>query len=143
MNNLFGRKCTIYNQIPKSRTDSTIAAWKRFVMDSCNIQGGIQDRSTGNMQYVSGAYTVITKDVSHYLLPNFDKGGYYDEDEATHFTAAANDFIVFGEVDDPAPTNNTEFSELKKKYKSDGMVIKEAQVNIYGRPTDNITMIKT
>ena len=146
MANLFNCECTIYNQIPKSATDSTIVAWKKSVVNACNVQGGVQDKSKGSMQYVSGGFTVITKDTGRYLPANFEENGYYKKiqntDELDFFTAAANDFIIFGKIADPAPLDANEFSKLKSKYKLVGMVIKEVREYIYGRKTDNITMIK-
>ena len=137
MTDKFTKKCTIYNDIPDDGVNGR--HFDRFVIDKCLIYGGTAERSAnGTIQNIVNAQTVVTKDTTHYKspmeylrLPADKKNNYY--------TAQANDFIVFGEVDDVV-TTSLEFRDLQDKYKNNGMSITAVNPYVFGLSTDNITM---
>lgn len=137
MTDTFIHKYTIYNDIPADGVNDRQIY--RFVVDKCMSYGGISEVSSGGtVQNIVNAQTVITKDVEHYKSP-IEYNKLPMDEKAKYFTAKANDFIVFGEVDDVV-TSATEFRELKSKYKDNGMSITAVNPYIFGMPTDNITM---
>lgn len=137
MTDKFVKKCTIYNDIPKDGVNDR--HFDRFVIDKCLIYGGTAERSAnGTIQNIVNAQTVITKDIEHYKSPLEYQRLPMDEKEQ-YYTAKANDFIVFAEVDDVV-TTSLEFRDLQDKYKNNGMSITAVNPYIFGLATDNITM---
>lgn len=137
MTDKFTKKCTIYNDIPEDGVNDR--HFDRFVIDKCLIYGGTAERSAnGTIQNIVNAQTVITKDIEHYKSPLEYQRLPMDEKEQ-YYTAKANDFIVFGEVDDVV-TTSLEFRDLQDKYKNNGMSITAVNPYIFGLATDNITM---
>ena len=136
MTDLWKQKVTIYNDIPKDAVNDR--HWDRFVIDKCNIQGGIVSRADGTIENIVNAVTVITKDVSRYKTPLEYKQTPLDLAE-DFFTVQVGDFVVLGEVDDVV-TESPEWSTLKTKYKDNGFSIQSVSANINGMSVDNITM---
>lgn len=136
MTDLWGQKVTIYNDIPKSAVEDR--HFVRFVIEKCNIQGGIVSKADGTIENIVNAVTVITKDVDRYKepleyakLPVDIREGFY--------TVQVGDFIVLSEVYDIVTTSR-EFAELQEKYKDDGIVIRSVSANIHGMSVDNVTI---
>ena len=137
MTDLFNRKVTIYNDIPKDAVNER--RFDRFVIDKCNIQKGILQNADGTIEKVVNAHTIITKDIEHYktateyaLLPVDEKDKYY--------TANVNDFVVLAEVDDVVTTSR-EFQDLQIKYKNNGFSVTAVNEYIHGMAVDNVQII--
>lgn len=110
----------------------------RFVVDRCNIQGGIVSRADGTIENIVNAVTVITKDVEHYKQP-LDYAKLPVDMKEDFFTVQVGDFIVLAEVDDVVTTSR-EFAELQTKYANNGIVVRSVSANIHGMGVDNITV---
>ena len=67
MTDLWKQKVTIYNDIPK--TLILERRFERFVIDKCNIQGGIVSKADGTIENIVNAVTIISKDVERYKTP--------------------------------------------------------------------------
>ena len=133
----FTQKFTIYNDIPADGVNDR--HFDRFVLERCMVYGGTAERtSNGTIQNIVNAQTVITKDVDQYKSPLEYNRLPIDEKEK-YYTAKANDFIVFAEVDDVV-TTSLEFRDLQDKYKSNGMSITAVNPYVFGLATDNIAM---
>lgn len=136
MTNFYKQKVTIYNDIPSDGVNAR--RFDRFVIDLCNIQGGIVSKADGTIENIVNAVTVISKDVDRYKppleyakLPVDIREGFY--------TAQVGDFIVLSEVDDVVTTSR-EFAELQEKYKDNGIVVRSVPANIHGMSVDNVTI---
>ena len=136
MTDLWKQKVTIYNDISADAVNPR--RFDRFVIDKCNIQGGIVSKADGTIENIVNAVTVITKDVEHYKqpieyakLPVDIREGFY--------TVQVGDFIVLAEVDDVVTTSR-EWSELKEKYNANGISVRSVSANIHGFDVDNIAM---
>lgn len=136
MTNLWDKKVTIYNDIPKTAVKER--HFDRFVIDLCNIQGGIISKADGTVENIVNAITVITKDVKRYKEPSEHKNIPADL-RKEYFTVKIGDFVVLGEVDDEI-TDSQEYAELQKKYKDNGFVVRSVSPNIHGMAVDNVTM---
>ena len=136
-NDKFTQKCTIYNDIPADGVNDR--SFNRFVIEKCLVYGGTAERSVnGTIQNIVNAQTVITKDIERYKTP-LDYAHLPVDEKTKYYTANANDFIVFAEVDDIV-TTSLEFRDLQDKYKNNGMSITAANPYIFGLATDNVTM---
>lgn len=133
----FTQKFTIYNDIPDDGVNDR--HFDRFVIEKCMVYGGTAERAAnGTIQNIVNAQTVITKDIEHYKSPLEYLRLPVDEKDK-YYTAKANDFIVFAEVDDVV-TTSLEFRDLQDKYKNNGMSITAVNPYIFGLATDNITL---
>lgn len=136
MTELYDSKVTIYNDIPKS--DDEERHFDRFVLEHCNIQGGVLAKIDGTIENVVNAISVITKDVkafkplAEYVLLSV-------EERKKHFTVNVGDMVVLDAVTDEVETN-AEFGALVKKYANNGFVVRSISANIHGLSVDNITM---
>ena len=136
MTNLFNQKVTIYNDISKTAVEDR--HFDRFVIDLCNIQGGIVSKADGTVENIVNAVTVISRDVERYKSPLDYRKVPVDLRE-DFYTVQIGDFIVLSEVDDIATTSR-EFAELQEKYKDNGIVVRSVSANIHGMSVDNITI---
>lgn len=136
MTELFDKKVTIYNDIAKTAAEDR--HFDRFVIERCNIQGGIVSKADGTVENIVNAISVISKDVKRYKTPLEYKNIPVDLREA-FYTVQIGDFIVLSEVDDVVSTSR-EFAELQEKYKDNGMVVRSISANISGMSVDNITV---
>lgn len=136
MTDLWKQKVTIYNDIPADAVNDR--RFDRFVIDRCNIQGGIVSKADGTIENIVNAVTVITKDVEHYKQPMKYAKLPVDLKE-DFYTVQVGDFIVLSEVDDVVTTSR-EFAELQNKYKDNGIVVRSVSVNIHGMSVDNVTI---
>lgn len=136
MANLWKRKVTVYNDIPSTATEER--HFDRFVIDLCNIQGGIVSRADGTIENIVNAVTVITKDVGRYKSP-LEYRNIPVDIRGQYFTVQIGDFIVLDEVDDIVTTSR-EFADLQTKYKDNGIVVRSISANISGMAVDNVTM---
>ena len=136
MTDLWRNKVTIYNDVPKDSVNDR--SFYRFVVDKCNIPGGVVSKTDGTIENIVNAVTVITRDVEHYKKPNEYAKLPVDVKE-NFYTAQVGDFIVFGEVDDVVTTSR-EFSELQNKYALNGIVVRSVSANIHGMSVDNIAI---
>lgn len=136
MTDLFNQKVTIYNDIPKTAVEDR--RFDRFVIDLCNIQGGIVSKADGTVENIVNAVTVISRDVERYKSPLDYRKVPVDLRE-DFYTVQIGDFIVLSEVDDIATTSR-EFAELQEKYKDNGIVVRSVSANIHGMSVDNITI---
>lgn len=136
MTNLWKRKITVYNDIPSTATEER--HFDRFVIDLCNIQGGIVSRADGTIENIVNAVTVITKDVGRYKSPLEYRHIPVDLREQ-YFTMQIGDFIVLDEVDDIVTTSR-EFANLQTKYKDNGIIVRSISANISGMAVDNVTV---
>lgn len=136
MTDLFTKKVTIYNDIPKTAIEER--HFDRFVIDLCNIQGGVVSRADGTIENIVNAQTIITRDVERYKSPLEYVTIPVDLRE-DFFTVQIGDFIVFDEVEDIVTTSR-EYSELQSKYADNGMVVRSISANINGMSVDNVTM---
>ena len=139
MTDLFTEKVTIYNDIPKTPVENR--HFDRFVIEKCNIQGGLVNEADGTITNIVNAKSVITKDVSHYKTP-LEYAELPVDLRVDYFTAQIGDFIVFAEVDDVV-TNATEYAQLQTKYKNNGMKVTSVSPNVFGLSVDNVTMTNT
>jgi hypothetical protein len=136
LTDLFASKATIYNDIAKTAVEDR--HFDRFVIDRCNIQGGIVSKADGTIENIVNAVSVITKDVEHYKQPLQYSKLPVDIRE-NFYTVKVGDFIVFAEVDDIVTTSR-EFAELQEKYKDNGIVVRSVSANIHGMSVDNVTI---
>lgn len=136
MTDLFTRKITIYNDIPKTAVEER--HFDRFVIDLCNIQGGLISKADGTIENIVNAQTVITKDVKRYKSP-LEYAKIPVDLRKDFFTVQIGDFLVFDEVDDIVTTSR-EFSDLQSKYNDNGMVVRSVSANINEMSVDNIVM---
>lgn len=136
MTDLWKHKVTIYNDIPADAVNER--RFDRFVIDKCNIQGGIVSRADGTIENIVNAVTVITKDVDHYKQP-LEYAKLPVDVKEDFYTVQVGDFIVLAEVDDVVTTSR-EFAELQNKYAENGIVVRSVSANIHGMSVDNVTM---
>lgn len=136
MANLWNKRVTVYNDIPSTAAEER--HFDRFVIDRCNIQGGIVSRADGTIENIVNAVTIITKDVGRYKPPLEYRHIPADLREQ-YFTVQIGDFIVLDEVDDIV-TNSREFADLQTKYKDNGIVVRSISANISGMAVDNVTV---
>lgn len=136
MTNLWEQKVTIYNDIPKNAVEDR--HFDRFVIDKCNIQGGIVSKADGTIENIVNAVTVISKDVEHFKQP-MEYAKLPVDLRENFYTVQVSDFIVLAEVDDVVTTSR-EFAELQEKYKDNGIVVRSVSANIHGMNVDNVTI---
>ncbi len=136
MTDFWNQKVTIYNDIPADAVNQR--RFDRFVIDRCNIQGGIVSKADGTIENIVNAVTVISKDVDRYKEP-LEYAKLPVDIRENFYTAQVGDFIVLSEVDDIVTTSR-EFAELQEKYKDNGIVVRSVSANIHGMSVDNVTM---
>ena len=136
MTNLWTQKVTIYNDIPADAVNAR--RFDRFVIDKCNIQGGIVSKADGTIENIVNAVTVITKDIDRYKQP-LEYAKLPVDLKEDFFTVQVGDFLVLSEVDDIVTTSR-EFAELQNKYSENGIVVRSVSPNIHGTSVDNVTM---
>ncbi len=136
MTDLWKQKVTIYNDILADAVNPR--RFDRFVIDKCNIQGGIVSRADGTIENIVNAVTVITKDTVHYKQP-MEYAKLPVDMKEDFYTVQVGDFIVLSEVDDVVTTSR-EFAELQNKYADNGIVVRSVSANINGMSVDNVTM---
>lgn len=139
MTDLYTQKVTIYNDIPKNAVEER--HFDKFVIDKCNIQGGLVNEANGTIANIVNAKSVITRDVNRYKTP-IEYAEIPVDLRVDYYTAQIGDFVVFAEVDDIV-TTASEFSQLQSKYKNNGMKITSVSANIFGLSVDNVTMTNT
>ena len=139
MTDLYTQKVTIYNDIPKNAVEER--HFDKFVIDKCNIQGGLVNEANGTITNIVNAKSVITKDVNRYKTP-LEYAELPVDLRVDYYTAQIGDFVVFAEVDDIV-TTASEFSQLQSKYRNNGMKITSVSANIFGLSVDNVTMTNT
>ncbi len=136
MADLWKHKVTIYNDIPKTAVEDR--HFDRFVIDLCNIQGGIVSKADGTIENIVNAVTVISKDVDRYKTP-LEYAKLPVDIREEYYTVQVGDFIILSEVDDIVTTSR-EFAELQEKYKDNGIVVRSVSANIHGMSVDNVTI---
>ena len=136
MTDLWKHKVTIYNDISKTAVEER--HFDRFVIDKCNIQGGIVSKADGTIENIVNAVTVISKDVDRYKSP-LEYAKLPVDIREDFYTVQVGDFIVLSEVDDVVTTSR-EFAELQEKYKDNGIVVRSISANIHGMSVDNVTI---
>lgn len=136
MTDLWKQKVTIYNDIPKNAVEDR--HFDRFVIDLCNIQGGIVSKADGTVENIVNAVTVISKDVDRYKTP-LEYAQLPIDIREDFYTVQVGDFIVLAEVDDVVTTSR-EFADLQEKYKDNGIVVRSVSANIHGMSVDNVTI---
>jgi hypothetical protein len=136
MADLWKHKVTIYNDIPKNAVEER--HFDRFVIDLCNIQGGIVSKADGTIENIVNAVTVISKDIDRYKTP-LEYAKLPVDIREDFYTVQVGDFIVLSEVDDVVTTSR-EFAELQEKYKDNGIVVRSVSANIHGMSVDNVTI---
>lgn len=139
LTDLYKQKVTIYNDIPKNAVEER--HFDKFVIDKCNIQGGLVNEANGTITNIVNAKSVITRDVNRYKTP-LEYAELPVDLRVDYFTAQIGDFVVFAEVDDVI-TTASEFSQLQTKYRNNGMKITSVSANIFGLSVDNVTMTNT
>ena len=136
MTDLWTNKVTIYNDILPDTVNPR--RFDRYVIDRCNIQGGILSKADGTIENIVNAVTIITKDVEHYKQP-MEYARLPVDLKEDFYTVQVGDFIVLTEVYDVVTTSR-EFAELQSKYANNGIVVRSVSPNIHGMSVDNITM---
>lgn len=136
MADLWKHKVTIYNDISKNAVEER--HFDRFLIDKCNIQGGIVSKADGTIENIVNAVTVISKDVNRYRAP-LEYAKLPVDIREDFYTVQVGDFIVLSEVDDIVTTSR-EFAELQEKYKDNGIVVRSVSANIHGMSVDNVTI---
>ena len=136
MTDLWKQKVTIFNDIPKNAVEDR--HFDRFVIDKCNIQGGIVSKADGTIENIVNAVSVITKDVEHYKQP-MEYAKLPVDIRKDFYTVQVGDFLVLSEVDDIVTTSR-EFAELQNKYSNYGIVVRAVSPNILGMAGDNVTI---
>ena len=139
MTDLYTQKVTIYNDIPKNAVEER--HFDKFVIDKCNIQGGLVNEANGTITNIVNAKSIITRDVNRYKTP-LEYAEIPVDLRVDYYTAQIGDFVVFAEVDDIV-TTASEFSQLQSKYRNNGMKITSVSANIFGLSVDNVTMTNT
>lgn len=134
MTDLWQNKITIYNDIPADTVNDR--RFDRFVIDKCNVQGGIVSRVNGTIENLVNAITVITKNVDKYVTPTEYKNTPIDL-ASNIYTVQIGDFVVLAEVDDVVTTSR-EFAEIQQKYADNGFVVRTVTVHKNGMDIDNI-----
>lgn len=134
LTDLWAQKVTIYNDIPADAVNNR--RFDRYVIDKCNVQGGIVSKADGTVENIVNAVTVITRSIDHYKTPTDYKDTPIDLAN-DFFTVQIGDFVVLGEVDDIVTTGR-EFSELQQKYANNGFVIRTVSAYNNGMSTDNV-----
>lgn len=134
MTDFWKHKVTIYNDVPADAVNDR--RFDRYVIDRCNIQGGIVSKADGTVENIVNAVTVITKDVDGYKSPLTYKTIPLDLAE-NFYTVQIGDFVVLSEVDDVVTTSR-EFAELQTKYASNGFVVRTVSAYIEGMNVDNV-----
>ena len=136
MTDLWKEKVTIFNDIPKNSVEDR--HFDRFVIDLCNIQGGIVSKADGTIENIVNAVTVISKDVDRYKTP-LEYAKLPVDIREYFYTVQVGDFIVLSEVYDTITTSR-EFAELQEKYRDNGIVVRSVSANIHGMSVDNVTI---
>ena len=136
MTDLWKQKVTIFNDISKTAVEPR--HFDRFVIDLCNIQGGIVSKADGTIENIVNAVTVISKDVDRYKAP-LEYAKLPVDIREEFYTVQVGDFIVLSEVDDVV-TTSPELADLQKKYKDNGIVVRSVSANIHGMSVDNVTI---
>lgn len=136
MTDFWKQKVTIYNDIPKNAVEER--HFDRFVIEKCNIQGGIVSKTDGTIENIVNAVTVMSKDVDRYKTP-LEYSKLPVDIRESFYTVQVGDFIVLSEVDDVVTTSR-EFAELQEKYKDNGIVVRSVSANIHGMNVDNVTI---
>lgn len=136
MTDLWKQKVTIFNDIPKNAVEDR--HFDRFVIDLCNIQGGIVSKADGTVENIVNAITVISKNVDRYKTP-LEYAQLPIDIREDFYTVQVGDFIVLAEVDDVVTTSR-EFADLQEKYKDNGIVVRSVSANIHGMSVDNVTI---
>jgi hypothetical protein len=136
MTDLWMHKVTIYNDISKTAVEDR--HFDRFVIEKCNIQGGIVSKADGTIENIVNAVTVISKDVDRYKTP-LEYAKLPVDIRKDFYTVQVGDFIVLSEVDDVV-TTSPELADLQKKYKDNGIVVRSVSANIHGMSVDNVTI---
>lgn len=136
MTDLWKQKVTIYNDMPKTAVEDR--RFDRFVIDLCNIQGGIVSRADGTVENIVNAISVITKDVEHYKSP-LEYAKLPVDIRENFYTVQVGDFIVLSEVYDVV-TESKEFANLQTKYANNGIVVRSVSPSINGMSVDNISI---
>lgn len=139
MTDLYTQKVTIYNDIPKNAVEER--HFDKFVIDKCNVQGGLVNEANGTITNIVNAKSVITRDINRYKTP-LEYAELPVDLRVDYFTAQIGDFVVFAEVDDVV-TTASEFSQLQTKYRNNGMKITSVSANIFGLSVDNVTITNT
>lgn len=137
MTELFNQKVTIYNDIPKNAVEDR--HFDRFVIDRCNIQGGIVSKADGTIENIVNAVSVITKDTEYFKEP-VEYAKLPVDIRESFYTVQVGDFIVLAGVVDDVVTTSQEFSDLQRKYKDNGIVVRSVSPNIHGMAVDNVTI---
>lgn len=145
MTDLCKHKVTIYNDIRAKSVNPEKPEYAvegrhfdRFVIDKCNIQGGIVSKADGTIENIVNAVTVISKDIERYKSP-LEYAKLPVDIRENFYTAQVGDFIVLSEVEDIVTTSR-EFSDLQEKYKDNGIVVRSVSANIHGMSVDNVTI---
>ena len=133
---LWRHKVTIYNDIQADAVNER--RFDRFVIEKCNIQGGIVSKADGTIENIVNAVTVITKDIDHYKSP-LEYAQLPVDMKEYFYTVQLGDFIVFADIDDVVTTSR-EFAELQIKYANNGMVVRSVSPSINGMSVDNVTI---
>lgn len=136
LTDIWKHKVTIYNDIASDAVNPR--RFERFVIDKCNIQGGIISKADGTIENIVNAITIITKDIQHYKQP-LEYTKLPADLKEDFYTVQVGDFIVLSEVYDVVTTSR-EFAELQAKYSKNGIVVRSVSVNIHGTSVDNISM---
>lgn len=136
MTDLWKQKVTIYNDIPKTAVEER--RFDRFVIEQCNIQGGIVSKADGTIENIVNAVTVISKDIDRYKAP-LEYAKLPVDIRENFYTVQVGDFVVLSEVEDIVTTSR-EFAELQEKYKDNGIVVRSVSANIHGMSVDNVTI---
>ena len=135
MTDLYHGKVTIYNDIPADKVNDR--RFDRFVIDKCNIQGGIKSKADGTIENIVNAKTVITKDVKRYKSPIEYRQTPIDIAD-DFYTVQIGDFVVLSEVDDIVSTSQ-DMAALQKKYADNGFIVRTVAADINGMAVDNVT----
>ena len=133
--NLWEKKVTIYNDIPQNAVEER--HFDRFVIENCNIQGGVVSKADGTIENVANAQTVWTRDIEHYKDPREYALTPVDERE-NFYTVQIGDFVVFGDVPDIVE-NSKDFATLQNKYANNGFKVTSVSPSIYGMSVDNVS----
>lgn len=150
LSNLKDKTFTIFNRIPMSASNAQIIGYKKYTLYGCDVQNVFFDKSTGTMMYKANTWTAWLSDWKAFKEASWLNGGYYalpNDDKNNYYTANNGDLLIFGAVEDLAPTNTQEFQALVTKYKDLGGLISSANAYINykdGKPwkTNHIELIK-
>ena len=122
MIDFYDKTITIFNFVPKEQGSAEFGSCFKTVISSAHYSSLIVSGHEGVMKADGTQTFVYIKNISKYLPPTFQKGGFFNADtkKDEFWTANTGDLVVYREAHDSAPESFAEWKKLKDKYKTSG-----------------------